>query len=70
MHVAEDQNMTGLLMLIDFEKAFDSLSWNFLYSVLKLFGYSKNFIKWVNLFNTVITAHMVQCVFFVKTNKN
>ena len=57
-------------MLIDFEKAFDSLSWSFLYRVLEFFGYSENFIKWVKLFNTEITAYIEQCGFFVKTNKN
>ena len=63
MHVAEDKIIPGLLMLIDFEKVFDSLSWSFQYSVLKLFGYSKNFIKWVKLFNTKITAYIVKCSF-------
>ena len=62
LHTAEHKNIPGMLMLIDFEKAFDSLSWSFLYRVLKFFGYSENFIKWV--FNTEITAYIVQCVFF------
>ena len=62
------KNISGLLMLIDFEKAFDSLSWKFLYRVLDLFGYSKNFIQWIKLFNTEITAFVVQCGFFVDTN--
>ena len=42
-------------MLIDFEKAFDSLSWTFLYKILNSFD-SENFIKWIKLFNTDITA--------------
>ena len=53
-------------MLIDFEKAFDSLSWKFLYNVLEFFGYSKNFIKWIKLFNTDITAYVIQCGFLSK----
>ena len=56
-------------MLIDFEKAFDSLSWSFLDSVRELFGYGKNFIKWVKLFNTEITAYIVQCGFLSKPIK-
>ena len=55
------KQMPGLLMLIDFKKAFDSLSWTFLYRVLNSFGYSKDFIKWIKLFNTDITAYVLQC---------
>ena len=53
-------------MLIDFEKAFYSLSWKFLYRVLEFFGYNKNFIQWIKLFNTEITAYVVQCGFMSK----
>ena len=50
-------------MLIDFEKAFDSLSWKFLYKVMAFLGYSENLIKWIKLFNTDITAYVLQCGF-------
>ena len=36
LHVTEKNNTPGLL-LIDFEKAFDSLSWKFLYDTLEIF---------------------------------
>ena len=39
LHVTEKRNIPGLLILIDFEKAFDSLSWTFLYDTLESFGY-------------------------------
>ena len=45
LRVTETKGIPGLLMLIDFEKAFDSLSWNFLYKALAFFGYSKNLIN-------------------------
>ena len=61
MHYTDMKHIPGLLMLIDFEKAFDSLSWTFLYRVLNSFGYSKDFIKWIKLFNTDITAYVLQC---------
>ena len=47
-------------MLIDFEKAFDSLSWKFLYKVLNFFGYSDSFIKWIKIFNTDVLAYVLQ----------
>ena len=61
MHFAEVKNKTGLLMMIDFEKAFDSISWDFLYKALSYFGYCESFIKWVKVFNTNVNAHVTQC---------
>ena len=39
MYYTEKKQIPGLLMLIDFEKAFDSVSWNFLYKMLEKFGF-------------------------------
>ena len=61
MHLTEKKKIPGLLMLIDFEKAFDSVSWNFLYSTLALFGFDEAFISWIKLFNNNITAFVLQC---------
>ena len=66
IHQTELKNIPGLLMLIDFEKAFDSVSWKFLYKVLSFFGYSENLIKWIKVFNTGITAYISQCGFLSK----
>jgi hypothetical protein len=30
MHYTEEEDIPGLLLLIDFEKAFDTVSWNFI----------------------------------------
>ena len=61
MHYTDMEQILGLLMLIDFKKAFDSLSLTFLYRVLNSFGYSQYFIKWIKLFNADITAYVLQC---------
>ena len=61
MHIAESKNLTGLLMLVDFEKAFDSILWKFIYKTLQFFGYSSNFIRWIQLFNTNIKSYVLQC---------
>ena len=37
---------------MDFEKAFDSVEWNFLFKVLEKFNISNNFIKWANILYT------------------
>ena len=35
---------------IDFEKAFDSIEWPFLFKTLKTFGFGENFINWIKIF--------------------
>ena len=42
-------NIEGFLVTIDIEKAFDSLDYNFLSSVLRKFGFGKNFITWIEI---------------------
>ena len=36
----------GLLLLLDFEKAFDSLEWNYINKVLKEYNFGEGFISW------------------------
>ena len=57
----EQHEIPGLLVLIDFEKAFDSISWKFLYSVLKFLGFGTSILKWIKTFNNDIKATIVQC---------
>ena len=40
----------GLLLCLDFEKAFDSLSWEFMLKVLEAFGCGPDFCKWIKTF--------------------
>ena len=61
MNICEKKNITGLLMLIDFEKAFDSVSWRFLMKVLCFFNFGPNIQKWITLLNSNITAAVQQC---------
>ena len=61
MHCTEKNRLDGLLMLIDFAKAYDSISWKFLYDVLQYFGFGGQFINWIKLFNTNIQAAILQC---------
>ena len=45
LNYTENENIPGLLLFIDFEKAFDSVSWKFLHSVLDFFNFGDSFKK-------------------------
>ena len=38
-----------LLILLDFEKAFDSLEWSYIKNILQAYNFGKDFISWFNL---------------------
>ena len=42
----------GLILLIDFEKAFDSIEWEYIARVLKSYNFGRDFIKWFNILYT------------------
>ena len=44
------ENKPGLLLCLDFEKAFDSLDWSFLHKVLIAFGFKEDIRKWICAF--------------------
>ena len=50
IHECEQQNKDGLILLVDFEKAFDSLSWTYIQEILPKFNLGPNFIKWISMF--------------------
>ena len=61
MHQCEIKKISGLLMLIDFEKAFDSVPWKFIYKVFHFFNYSNNLIAWLKLLNADVELTVLQC---------
>ena len=50
------KHIPGLLILIDFEKAFDTVEWNFLFKSLKSYNIGSEFISWVKLLYNNITS--------------
>jgi hypothetical protein len=44
------KQLPGLLLCIDFEKAFDSMSWIFLVKVLRAYGFHDDIVRWVKTF--------------------
>ena len=56
LHVTAQQNLEGIALLIDFEKAFDSLEWDFLLKTLDTFQFGPEFKSWVKILYTNITS--------------
>ena len=50
MFYCEKQSIPGLLLLIDFEKAFDSLAWDFIHKVLTFLNFGPSLITWIKVF--------------------
>ena len=46
MQQLEEQNQDGLIMLADFEKAFDSVEWPYLKKLLEKYNFGENIINW------------------------
>ena len=49
-------DIPGLLVLIDFEKVFETIEWDFLFKTLKSYNFGKTFIDWIKLLYSNITA--------------
>ena len=43
-------DIPGMILLIDFEKAFDTVSWKFIDKVLGIFNFGDSFKKWIHTF--------------------
>ena len=50
MDFTAKENIPGLLLFIDFQKAFDSVEWEFLIESLKKFNFGRDFLQWVKTF--------------------
>ena len=44
------ENIPGLMIFIDFRKAFDTLEWNFLFNCLDAFNFGPEFKRWIKTF--------------------
>ena len=61
MQYIENQMFPGLLMLIDFEIAFDTIwNWNFIHSTLDFFNFEPSIKQWIYTFYNGIKSCVLQ----------
>ena len=45
MYYTLDKKLSGMLLFLDFEKAFDSIDWEFIWKALETYNFGNNFIN-------------------------
>ena len=56
----KQQNIPGLLLSIDFQQAFDSVSWQFILKTLVYFNFGPSIKKWIKLFQNGAESCILQ----------
>ena len=59
MTYTKEVNIPGLFLFIDFEKAFDSLEWNFMLKSLRTFNFGTDILGWITMFYTNISSCVI-----------
>ena len=58
MSFTKTQNIPGLAVFLDFEKAFDSIEWNYIQKCLVTFNFGPQLRQWIN----VIYSNISSCI--------
>ena len=59
MNYTKQKQLSGMLLFIDFEKAFDSINWCFMMEALKCFNFGPHFRNWVKVIYTDISSCII-----------
>ena len=59
MHYLDLHQLPGILLCLDFEKAFDSVDWEFMIKVLKAYGFGEEICGWIETFYKNIKSNVV-----------
>ena len=59
MEFSERYNLEGRMICIDFNKAFDTVSRDFLFRTLSSFGFGPSFLQWIHIFYNNISSCVV-----------
>ena len=56
----KQQQIPELLLSVDFQKAFDSISWKFIHKVLDYFNFGPSIKRWIKLYQSGIESCILQ----------
>ena len=56
INFTEEEDKPGLLLFVDFEKAFDSLEWHFIEKSFLHFNFGPSLVRWIRLFYSNIRS--------------
>ena len=60
LYYSNSNNITGALINLDWEKAFDRFDWNFLVRIMEKMGFTKFIINWLmNLYTNITSACLI-----------
>ena len=67
----KNRNLRGFILSIDFEKAFDTVSWKFIVKTLKYYNFGPSIVRWISLFqkgaeSCIIQNGLYQIFFYLK----
>ena len=60
INCTEIEQLPGLLIIVDYAKAFDTIEWNFIDECLKLFNFGTNISKWTSLLREKSSSRIEQ----------
>ncbi len=69
MEYTKMEELTGVLVSVDFKKAFDTLEWLFIKSVLNLFNFGESVKRWTSVFYTNVENAVLNNGFATKRFK-
>ena len=59
MAYTEQNKITGIMVLRDFEKVFDTLEWHFLQNTLKYFNFGPNLRNWISVMYSDVESAII-----------
>ena len=62
-YLNQKSEFQGLILSIDFEKAFDTVSWKFIDKTLRYYNFGPSIVRWISLFQRGAESCILQNVF-------